>query len=299
MLWAQFAICSLLILVFGSRLSGYANVISKKGIFSAGFMGVLFLAVITSCPEIFTSLGSITIVNAPNLAMGDLIGAIIINICVFAGLGILYKKRSILTGGSRTNILSGALAILMLGIVVGFISLRSITNLKLGIFNVGFDSIILGLIYIGGMGIIYKYEARIDNSLKKQSGNLYLWVKFLFSALVIIVCGLWLARIGKSIADAHGWNEMYIGLTLMAIATTMPELVVSIAALRLNSPEMAVGNIMGSNFFNVFIITILDVFFRKGEFLGYVSHSNIYPAILAILLLSTVVVFMLKRSRTC
>lgn len=296
MLWAQFIICAVLILIFGSKLSGYADDISKKGAFTAGLMGVLFLAVITSCPEIATSIGSVTVVNAPDLATGDLIGAVIINTSLIGLLSVLYPKGPILTGGNRSNILIAALTILMLGFIIGFISLRTITGLKLGIFNIGIDSIILGSIYLAGMYIIYKRETDMAKPTAKEKTDTLLWVKFIISAGTIIITGFWLARTGKAIVDANDWNEMLMGLTFMAIATTMPEFVVSLSALRLNSVNMAVGNILGSNFFNLFIITILDIFFRKGEFLSFVSGSIIYPAFFAMLLISIAVSRMWKRT---
>ena len=296
MMWLQFIICAALILIFGSRLTGYADVISKKGIFSAGLMGVLFLSVITSCPELSVSLGSVTLVNAPDLATGDLIGAVIINVFAILVLGILYRKGSILAGQKRSNILSAALTILMLGFIIGFLSLRALCGLRLGIFNIGADSIILGLIYITGISIIYRHETRMRRSAVKEKVEGLVWIKFCVSAAVIIISGFWLARIGKTIADVKGWNEMHVGLVFIAIATTLPEFVVSLTALRLNSVDMAVGNLLGSNFFNLFILFILDIFFRRGEFLSFVSLSNIYPAFFAMLLMVMLLIKMLKRS---
>ena len=297
-LWIQFIICTALIFIFGFRLSRYADTISQKGIFSAGFMGIFFLAAITSFPEVATSLGSITIVNAPDMATGDLFGAVIINLCVIGMLSILYKKGSILAGQKKANILTAVLTLLMIGILVGFISFRATTGMRLGIFNIGIDSIIIGLIYVLGIRALYNHET---NATKRQSqGNhTRLWVKFAVCAAIIMASGFWLARTRKGIADANGWNEMYVGLTIMAIATTLPEFVVSLSALKLNSVDMAVGNIIGTNFFNISIIVLLDIFFRKDEFLATVSFLNIYPAFLAMLLMGIAIIFMRRKPKQC
>ena len=297
-LWLQFIICAALILISGYRLSRYADIISEKGIFSPGFMGVFFLAAITSCPEVATSLGSITIVNAPDMAIGDLVGAVIINLCVISTFAFFYKKGPILAGQKKSNILTGLLTILMLGLLIGSISLRAFTGIQPGLFNVGIDSILIGLIYLLGIRAIYNHEA-INEKPRAGGSHSKLWIKFSVCALVIIASGFWLAHTGKAIADSNNWNEMYIGLTLMAIATTLPEFVVSLSALRLGSTDMAVGNIMGSNFFNISILALLDIFFRKGEFLNSVSFLNIYPAFAAMLLLTAIVIRMHKRPKQC
>jgi len=290
----KFVICAGLILLSGSRLSNYAHTISKKGVFSAGLMGILFLSAITSCPELFTSLGSISIVSAPDLASGDLIGAVIINILAIGLLGFFYKKKSILKGQNNSNILSAALTIVMLGIVIASLSSNTSFFTSISIFNVGLGSIVIGLTYIIAMHIIYKKESHSMKNKPKGKVAPSLWAKFVFASIVIIFSGFWLAKIGDQISTTYGWSQMWVGLVFMAIATTLPEFIVSLTALKLNSAHMAVGNFLGSNFFNIFIIFILDIFFRRGQFLSYVSHSNIYPAFIAILLTSVILIRMLK-----
>ena len=297
MLWVEFILCSVLIFVFGFKLSDYAHAISKQGIFSAGLMGVLFLSVVTSCPEIFASLGSITIVNAPDLATGDLIGSVIFNLFAIALMAFFFKKSSILTGQTRSNILTATLTILMLGFLIGFIALRLFFGISWSIFNVGLGSIIIGLIYIAGIIIIYRHESQKTVPEAAPTPRGHLWAKFLISSIVIIAAGFWLARVGKAIVDTYGWNEMYVGLLLLAVATSLPEVVVSFTALKLGSREMAVGNILGSNFFNIFIIILLDIFYRKGSFLSFVSGLNAYSAFFAIILTGVVIFRMLKRGQ--
>ena len=94
-----------------------------------------------------------------------------VSVFVIAMLGLLYRKGPILTGQNKTNLLTALLTILMLGIIIGFISLRQAVTLKLGIFNIGIDSIMLGLIYIIGMSAIYKHEAKINKSTEKKDKN--------------------------------------------------------------------------------------------------------------------------------
>jgi cation:H+ antiporter len=260
-------------------------------------MGVFILALITSCPELVTSLTSVTAVNAPDLAAGDLVGADMFNIFAIALLGILCGKGSILTGQSKTNIFTLALTIVMLLVIIGFISLTHFAGLRPVIFNVSLGSIIIGLIYIIWSYIIFKTGVSEEQSNSKKGITKALISKFIISAAVIITAGIWLAHIGKAIADFYGWSEMYVGVLLIAFATTMPEFVVSLTALKLNSIHMATGNLLGSNIFNLFIIVVLDIVLRRGDFFSSVSKMNIFPAALAVLLSAIAIVSMYKKPK--
>lgn len=296
MLWLQFLICTSLIIISGYRLTVYADAISEKTKLSSGLMGIVILAFITSCPELVTALSSITVVGAPDLAIGDLLGADIFNILAIALLGILCGRGSILRGQNRTNIFTATLVVVMLLVITASLTLRRFTDLPLGILNIGFASILLGLIYIGGVTLIYKKELHVAKPHIKGAVTADLLLKFIMSALVIIASAVWLANIGKNISVFYHLNEMYVGVLLIAFATTMPEFVVSLTALKQNSISMATGNLLGSNIFNLFIIAILDVVLRKGEFLSYVSGMNIFPALFAIALTAIAIIAMFKKS---
>lgn len=296
MLWLQFLVCTFFIIVSGSRLTIYADTISKKTKFSAGLMGILILAFITSCPELVTSLSSIKVVNAPDLAAGDLLGACMFNILTIAALGVLSGRGSLLNRQGRGNIITAILAILMLLIIIGSIGLRHFNGLSLGMLNIGIGSILLGLIYIIGIMIIARAETNATESNAKEKVAKLLIIKMIISAAIIIISSVWLARIGKAIAISHRWSEVYVGVLFLAFATTMPEFVVSFTALKQKSVHMATGNLLGSNLFNLFIIFILDVSLCKGGFFSYISRLNVLPAFLAIILTTITLTAMLMKT---
>jgi cation:H+ antiporter len=145
------------------------------------------------------------------------------------------------------------------------------------------------------MSLIYKHETRAGSGDVTGNIAVALKAKFLVAAGVIIAAGLWLAIIGKAMADFYQWNELYVGVVFVALVTTMPEFAVSFSALRRNSVDMAVGNLLGSNFFNIFILAILDIAFRKGEFFAHISGLNIFPSLLAMILTGIAIVTMRKK----
>ena len=297
MLWLQFFICVLLIIISGSRITVYADTISKKTNFSAGLMGILVLAFITSCPELVTSLSSIKVVDAPDLAAGDLVGACMFNILTIAILGALSGKGSLLEKQCKGNITTIILTVLMLLITMGSIILWHFNGLALGVWNIGIGSILIGATYIIGIGFISRHEVNSVEPGVKEKVAPSLIIKMIMAAAVIIFSGVWLAHIGKAITISYHLSEVYVGVLLLAFATTMPEFVVSFTALRRNSIHMATGNLLGSNLFNLFIIFILDASLRKGEFFSYISKSNILPTFFAIILTLITLAAMLKKGK--
>jgi len=78
-----------------------------------------------------------------------------------------------------------------------------------------------------------------------------------------------------------GLGETFVGNIFVAVSTSFPELAVSIAALRIGAVDMAVGNIFGSNIFNMFILAIEDIFYFKGPLLSFVQGQHMIPSLLA------------------
>lgn len=289
-LWAKFIICSLIILIFGLKLSKAADHIVKMGRFSEGFMGVFFLAAITSFPEIFTSIASVTKVYAPDLAVGDLIGSVILNLMIIAILDFKQGKSSILSLVNKDHLVTCGFSLLTLGILIASLSLGLFTQKRIGIFNIGIESPLIILIYILGISYVYKYaqkEIEPNNNVTQEPVKTYL--TFILCGLVIIGSGFWLASLGKAIVDIKGWNEMYFGTIIIAFATSLPEIVVCTTAVSMGSANMAIANILGSNLFNMAIIPVVDIIFQKGYLLDHVSFSHIYSCLFAIIL--TLIVF--------
>ncbi|NOS76578.1 MAG: hypothetical protein HOP35_01390 [Nitrospira sp.] len=111
------------------------------------------------------------------------------------------------------------------------------------------------------------------------------WIQFLASASVIAVAGTRLARDGDRIAELTGLGRLWIGVVLVAGATSLPELAASIAAVRLGAFDLAVGNLFGSNAFNMAALFFIDVAFREGPLLSLVSSTHGIAAFWSIILM--------------
>jgi len=99
---------------------------------------------------------------------------------------------------------------------------------------------------------------------------------------VVIVSAVLLPKIGEGIAETTGLGQSFVGNIFIALATSLPEVVVSTAAIRMGAADLAIGNLLGSNIFNIFILGIDDIFFTKGAILSVVNQNHMISALSAI-----------------
>lgn len=298
MLYIKFFIFAVLIIISGFKLSQYGQILSKKTIFSEALFGIIFLAIVTSLPEVITSISAVTIVNAPNMAASDVFGSILINLMIIAILDFIQGKGGILSISDRKHILTLSITTILLGLIVLSILFRYITNIQFGFLNIGLDSILIFLVYIFCIKLVYRHGQepfKKQNIAKSSTSNL--WLKFCFFAGIIVISGIFLAKLGEEIAVTKGWSHTFVGLVFLAVVTSLPELIVSISALRLGSVNMALGNVLGSNLFDTAIIPLTDAFYRKGELLSSISIHHIFTLSLCILFSTIIISGLTYRSK--
>jgi len=302
--WLKFCACALLILYTGYKLSYYGDVICEKTSLTKSLMGFVFLSLATALPEFITSIGSITVVDSPNLAAGNALGSILINLMIIALLDLAQGKGPLLYEVSMNHILSAGLCIIALGFISLFIFLRSFLDIQSGILNFGFDSLILLFIYALGIRLMFGYKGRKKPGEKpKVAMPLYKHVhlrttlaKFSLCFIAIVFLALWLAKTGEEIVKVMGWSDVLVGTFFLALATSLPELVVSLTALKF-AVDMAIGNILGANFLDIMILPVCDIFFRRGQILSYIFPVHLITTSLAIILTAIVIIGLIYRSR--
>ncbi len=287
MVWGKFAVCLLTIFFAGKKVAKYGDIIAEKSGLGGLWIGLIVVALVTSLPELFTGISSVTIVDAPDLTVGNIFGANAFNLLTLALLDITHRNGSILSAVSPTHRLTGWLSLSLLLIVAAalFVSHRYF-SLSLG--WVGWYTPVFLLFYAGAVRQLFMAERRqpaheeVELYHEEVSGRVYL--HFAIAAVFIIGAGIWLAAIGDEIASVTGWGQHFVGSLLIAFTTTLPEITVSFAALRLGATDLAVANIIGSNMFNLTIIAIDDLFYLKGPVLEAVTQSHLVTAFAVILL---------------
>ncbi len=280
-------------------MAKYGDIIAEKTGLGGVWIGLVLIALITSLPELFTGISAVTIVGAPDLTVGNLLGANAFNLLNLALLDIAYQNGSLLAVASRTHRLTGWFSLLLV-LVVAISIFISRQYFTLGIGWIGWYTPVIIILYLAFARIIFLFERR-QPSLQKAElyygeeaiGKVYLYFSIL--AAFIIGAGIWLAMIGNEIALVTGWGQSFVGSLLLAFTTSLPEITVSFAALRIGATDMAIANMIGSNLFNMTIISIGDLLYRKGPILAPVSESHLVTA-LVVMLMTIIFIIGLRRS---
>jgi len=307
LVWVKFAICLAVILVAGTKLSKYGDAIAEKTGLGRIWVGVVLLAAITSLPELATGISSVALVGKPDLTLGDLFGSNLINLVVIAIIDVFYTRGPVLHYLGTGIVLAAILSTLL--IAVAATSIYVAQNVaSLGIFGyIGLYSPILLCLYLLVQFMLIRFQrtqqgqpptndtvtANYENiSLRRVS------TFFAIAALATIGAGIWLGLIGDELSEVTGLNASFVGTLFLAICTSAPEIVVSISALRLGALDMAVGNVIGSNLFNMGVtIFVDDLFYTTGPILSYVAMDHIGTALFAILMSCVVLIGLIFRPR--
>jgi len=287
LIWLQYLACLAIILFAGIRLARYGDAIAEKTGVGGLWIGLVLLAAITSIPELVTGVSSVALVGLPDLAMGTLIGSCLFNLTLIALLDILYRKGSLLSQVRLRHIASAAVGIVLMAIAAGSIlGGETLSGVKLG--WLGVPSIVIILLYLVAMRQLFRFERRHPTPPETTSPRYAqlplktVYLRFTLAALAITGAGIWVSFVGGEIAASTGWGASFVGSLFLAISTSMPELVVTIAALRLGAIDMAVADILGSNMFNITIIFAVDLFYTRGSLLSSVSSAHLITAAIVI-----------------
>ena len=302
--WLQFGICVLLIGAAGSRLCRYGDVIAEKTGLSGTWIGVVMLATVTSLPELATGVSSVSFADAPDLAVGDVLGSCVFNLFIIFILDFLHRKESVYTRASQGHILSAGFGIMMLGFA-GFSLLASSEGQVVSIGHVGLYSPLILLLYILAMRTVFRYEQGRRQESAEQVAEVYAHLSlrqaiigYALAAAVVVGAGTWLPFVGQALAHLMGWETTFVGTLFVAFATSVPEMVVTLAALRIGALDMALGNVLGSNLFNVAILAVDDILYLPGPLFEHVSSIHSLSAVSAIMMSGIAIVGLLYRPKT-
>lgn len=295
----KFIICVAIILYCGKRVAKYGDAIAEKTGLGGLWIGVVLVSVATSLPELFTGIGSTVFVNAPNLTVGNLFGANTYNLANIAILDFLNKGGPLLNAVSTGQLLTAVLSLIPLIIAASGIFLSPRLP-EISFMNISLYSILILVSYLISTRIIFKFEKKQQTikELCKEEQALFKYgdislktacIRYGVAALAIAGAGIWLAYIGDDLARCLNLGQNFVGSLFLGFATTLPEITVSIAALRLGAKELAVANMVGSNLFNITIIFINDLFYRKAPIFSTLTQQHIFTAFIVALMTVTII----------
>ncbi|TDL31449.1 sodium:calcium antiporter [Jeotgalibacillus sp. S-D1] len=302
MVYLIFGLAAVVTVLAAIELSNHADALSEKTSLGGLLVGTLLLGGATSLPEVTTSLSSVFLSN-PDIAVGNMLGSNLFNLFIIAGFDLLLRKYRIYKLVNRGHLYTAGLGLALSSMMVIALE-RKTEYIFLG---VGIDSFLIAFVYGTGMFAISKIS-KMESALQAADEQIgvnhtnsakYPTIKrtvigFVLAAVAIMGAGTLLSISGDRIAEITGLGSTFVGSFLMAATTSLPEAVAVLIALKLRNVNLAIGSILGSNIFNMLILVITDIAYRKGPILSDVSRSHEVTAVM-ISIMSLLLMYSIAR----
>lgn len=287
----QFLVCAAVIVVAGTFLSKYADAIADLTGLGRLLIGSVLLAGATSLPELTVDISAVRL-GAVDLAVGDLLGSSLMNLLILAVLDLSHHSRGrMLSKQAAAHALSGMVsAALTCLCALGLLTAKWLGSYPLLGVSPAVHLIVIS--YLFGVRLIYldqrlAQRAATDQGAATHEGLSNLTLSralggFAVCAAVILIAGPFLAHAADQLAAKSGLGGTFVGTTLVALSTSLPELVASLAALRMGAHDLAIGNVFGSNAFNMILFFPLDLV-HPGSLLASASANHVLTCIAVVL----------------
>ncbi len=329
-----FTLAAILIILSGLKLGDYGDALGERTGIGGGIVGLIFLALVTSLPDLTVSISAaITAsINAAadtlhsldilkqgaDLGAGNLIGSNLFNLLIFAIIDIAQGKDALLYRLSRKHLLSAIASLFMMGLLILGFAVNQLGDryMIIPVLDSGAYMLLIPVAYVWLLMLIGRLE-KSDHGLDgadykeiESETKEYLLImnpasfysRLTILSLIIVLSGVWLSQIGDRMASpvsegGFGFSASMVGTIFLAIATSLPEMVVSISAIRIGAVDMAAGNILGSNIFNIAGLFLVDCSLRGRVLLDLISPTLLVTMIMVILMTSIVIMGLIVRSK--
>ena len=278
------------VVVAGIALAKSGDEIAERTRLGRVWIGSVLLAGATSLPELATDVEAVRL-GVPDLAAGDLFGSSLANMLLLALLGLLPAAGGrVFQQASIDHALAACLAIVLNGLAAVFV----LAHTERTLFGVGPESALLLIIFVFGTRTVYLYTLRElaspatgGSTRPEQDATPTLRravLVFAAAAAGIFLAAPYFAESAKQIAELSGLGTTFVGTLLVGLSTSLPEFVVSMAAVRMGAFDLAVGNLFGSNAFNMVVFFAMDVAHPGGPVFGALDPIHALTGVFAVVL---------------
>lgn len=291
-----FLIASALIWGAGTRLERHADTIAERTGLGQAFTGMLLLSAATSLPEVATTVTAVLLLNNPTLAVHNLMGGVALQTAVLVAADRANRDRGALTFFSPRFVLliEGVGLLVLLLLAIAGASTRGFPSVA----GVGVWPALVFLAYLGVLYLTYRYRGQPrwtptkaddvplgrsaageeEAGKEGQPALRRVWLLFGGLSLLVLVGGWAAAQSADVLAEKTGLGPAFLGATLLALATSLPELSTTIAASRQGRYSMAISNVFGSNAFDVSLLFLADLLYRGGSVMAHAETSLVFVA---------------------
>lgn len=294
----QFLVSAVVIISAGAALTQFGDIISRRTKLSGLLVGSILIAGATSLPELAIDINAVRMDSA-DLAVGDLLGSSLFNLLILAVLDLTrYSHGQMLSKTSASHALAGCASIMLTALAGIFLflgpQLEGVT-----IFRVGPGALVIVAAYVVCIRMVYFGQREAVQEAKEPEkeptlpwlGKLGLKgaiIGYLATGAVILIAAPFLAKAADDLAERSGLGGTFFGTTFVALCTSLPEVVTTFSAVRMKAFDLAIGNIFGSNCFNMLIFFPLDLV-DEGSLLSSVSRTHVYTAFAVIVVTIAVI----------
>jgi len=296
MVWLLFLASSAVVVLAAIKLAEYSDIIAVRTRLGGLVVGTIFLAGATSLPELVAAISSFG-AGVPNLAAGNFLGSNMTNIALLALVDLFNRQAPLLRSVAVSHSLTAGLATLLM--LVAALSLVLGPTPAIG--WVGVDSLLIIALYFAGIWLMQRESQSVAGGAPvMEPANDFPTLRrgligFAIAAAVLIAAVPQLVRASTGIAEITGLGTGFVGTALLSLVTSLPELVAVIAAVRLGSFDLGVGNLLGSNVFNMLGLAVSDFFLRDGPLLNVIDPGFVLVVLLGILLTTLALIGNLAR----
>lgn len=283
---ALFILGACLIGFFGIRMTYLARDLAAATGMGEAFTGAIFIGATTSLSGIMASATAAWHGEA-SLAVSNSLGGIAAQTLFLVLADLLYRKANLeFAAASVENLMMSVQLMLLLCILLIAFNLP-----QMSVFGIHPVSPLLLVVYLFTVkllidthekpmwlprmtqGTVRESSHRVSKEQGGQS-NVRLFLNFGICAAVVAIAGWLLASSGMAIAEQTGWSAGIVGGIFIAVATSLPELVVAVTAIRLGALTLAVGDIVGGNAFDTLFIAVSDLFYREGSIYAAITDTE-------------------------
>jgi cation:H+ antiporter len=291
----------------GVMLAQSADVIAAGTKIGGLWFGMVLLAFATSLPELVTA-GTAVRIGAVDLAAGDLFGSNMANMLILALIN-LFAGANLFRRAALDQALTATFAISLTAIAAGFV----LASFSPVIGWVGPGALLLSAAYFLGSRAVLRHSSVAQQTVvvteittppsdaggeEVAPGSIRgAIVRFVIGAVLVSVTAPLFAVSAENAVELTGLSASFLGVVVLGVATSLPEAVASLAAVRIKAYDLAVANLFGSNAVNMLMFLPLDLMHTSGPILASVGPVHAFTGLVSILMMSLALTAIVLRAR--
>jgi cation:H+ antiporter len=286
----EFSVSAAIIIVSGIGMARTADAISRITGLGHLLGGALLLSTATSLPDLLVGINAVR--NGwVDLAVGDLLGAALINMLILAGLDMVRSSRGrMLSRTAAAHALSGAMTMTLLALVGIAVFFPERLGTTVGGVGVGLWAVVAA--YFLGLRLVFfdqqfaaKHAGQESKRFALRAGLGKPVTGYVISAALIFVASPMLTRSANDLAELTGMGNTFVGTVFLPFITTLPELVAGVTAVHMGAFALIIGNAFGSIAFNLLLLAPIDLAY-DGSLMGAASQAHVVTCFAAILVIA-------------